>query len=75
MVICFNYIFSRDRFMQIFWMLQLSPTPLTTGPLTRTKTMLYRIKAIDANKKPTTHKQFRRKLVEELSANRMALRE
>jgi hypothetical protein len=61
----FNYIFSRDRFMQIFWMLQLSPKP-TTGPLTRTKTMLYRLKAIEVNKKPTTNLQFRRKLVEEL---------
>jgi hypothetical protein len=36
--------------------------------------MLYRLKAIDANKKPTTNLQFRRKLVEELSANRMAVR-
>jgi hypothetical protein len=44
-VTLFNYIFSRDRFMKIFWMLQLSPTPPTTGPLTRTKTMLYRLKA------------------------------
>jgi hypothetical protein len=70
----FNYIFSRDRFMQIFWMHQLSPKPLTTGPLTRTKTMLYRLKAIYANKKPTTNLQFRRKLVEELSADRMAVR-
>jgi hypothetical protein len=70
----FNYIISRDRFMQIFWMLQLSPTPPTTGPLTRTKTMLYRLKAIDANKKPTTNLQFRRILVEELSADRMAVR-
>jgi hypothetical protein len=59
--------------MQIFWMLQLSPKPPTTGPLTRTKTMLYRLKAIDANKKPTTDLQFRRKLVEELSADRMAV--
>jgi hypothetical protein len=33
----FNDIFSRDRFMQIFWMLHLSPTPPTTGSLTRTK--------------------------------------
>jgi hypothetical protein len=64
----FNYIFSKDRFMQIFWMLQLSPKPPTTGPLTKTKTMFYRLKAIDANKKPTTNLQFRRKLVEELSA-------
>jgi hypothetical protein len=39
-------------------MLQLSPTPPTTGPLTRTKTMLYRLKAIDAKKKPTTNLQF-----------------
>jgi hypothetical protein len=70
----FNYIFSRDRFMQIFWMLQLSPKPPTTGPLTRTKAMLYTLKAIDANKKPTTNLQFRRKLVEELSADRMAVR-
>jgi hypothetical protein len=70
----FNYIFSRDRFMQIFWMLELSPTPSTTGPLSRTKTMLYELKAIDANKKPTTHLQFRRKLVEELSADRMTVR-
>jgi hypothetical protein len=38
--------------MQIFWMLQLSPKPPTTGPLTRTKKILYRLKAIDANKKP-----------------------
>jgi hypothetical protein len=66
----FNYIFSRDRFMQIFWTIQLSPKPPTTGPLTRTKTMLYRLKAIDANKKPTTHLQFRRKLVED---DRMAV--
>jgi hypothetical protein len=36
--------------------------------------MLYRLKAIDANKKPTTNLQFRRKLVEELSADRMAVR-
>jgi hypothetical protein len=70
----FNYIFSRDRFMQIFWMLQLSPTPSTTGPLTRTKSNLYRLKAIDANKKLTIHLQFRWKLVEELSADRMAVR-
>jgi hypothetical protein len=49
-------------------MLQLSPKPPTTGPLTRTKTMLYRFKAIEANKKPTTNLQFRWKLVEELSA-------
>jgi hypothetical protein len=69
----FNYIFSRDRFMQIFWMLQLSPKPPTTGPLTRTKTMLYRLKAIDANMKLTTNLQFRRELVEELSADRMAV--
>jgi hypothetical protein len=55
-------------------MLQLSPKPPTTGPLTRTKTMFYRLKAIDANKKPTTNLQFRRKLVEELSADRMAVR-
>jgi hypothetical protein len=34
------------------------PTPRTTGPLTRTKTMFYRLKAIDANKKPTTNLQF-----------------
>jgi hypothetical protein len=60
--------------MQIFWMLQLFPTPPTTGPLTRTKTMLYRLKAIDADKKPTTNMQFRRKLVEELFADRMAVR-
>jgi hypothetical protein len=65
--------FSRDRFMHIFWMLQLSSTSPTTGPLTRTKTILYRLKAIDANKKPT-HLQFRWKLVEELSAGRMAVR-
>jgi hypothetical protein len=39
-----NYIFSRDRFMQIFWTLPISPTPPTTGPLTRTKTILYRQK-------------------------------
>jgi hypothetical protein len=70
----FNYIFSRDRFTQIFWMLQLSPTPPTTAPLTRTKTILYRLKAIDANKKPMTHLQFRWKLVEELSADRTAVR-
>jgi hypothetical protein len=50
-------------------MLQLSPKPPTTGLLTGTKTMLYRLKAIDANKKPTTNLQFRRKLVEELSAD------
>jgi hypothetical protein len=66
-------IFSRDRFMQIFWMLQLSPKPPTIGLLTRTKTMVYRLKVIDANKKPTTKLQFRRKLVEELSAERMAV--
>jgi hypothetical protein len=60
--------------MKIFWMLQLSPTPPTTGPLTRTKTILYRLKAIDANEKPATHLQFRWKLVEELSADRMAVR-
>jgi hypothetical protein len=35
--------------------------------------MLYRLKAIDANKKPT-NLQFRPKLVEELSADRMAVR-
>jgi hypothetical protein len=70
----FNYILSRDRFMQIFWMLQLSPTPQTTGPLTRSKTMLYRLEAIDANKKPTTNLQFRRKLVEEVSADRTKVR-
>jgi hypothetical protein len=33
----FNDIFSRDRVMQIYWMLHLSPTPPTTGSLTRTK--------------------------------------
>jgi hypothetical protein len=55
-------------------MLQLSPKPPNTGPLTRTKTMLYRLKAIDANKKPTTNLQFRRKLVAELSVDRMAVR-
>jgi hypothetical protein len=55
-------------------MLQLSPKPPTTGPLTNTKTMLYRLKAIDANKKPTTNLQFRWKSVEELSADRMAVR-
>jgi hypothetical protein len=70
----FNYIFSRYRFMQIFWTLQLSPTPPTTGPLTRTKTMLYRLKPTDANKKPTTHLQFTWKLVEESSADRMTVR-
>jgi hypothetical protein len=71
----FNYIFSRDRFMQIFWMLHLPPHhQLTTRPLTRTKTILYRIKAIDANKKTMTHLQFRWKLVEELSADRMTVR-
>jgi hypothetical protein len=32
---------------------------------------LYRLKAIDANNKPMTHLQFRRKLVEELSADRI----
>jgi hypothetical protein len=37
--------------------------------------MLYRLKAIDAKKKPTTNQQFRRKLVEELSADRIAVRE
>jgi hypothetical protein len=36
--------------------------------------MLYRLKAIDANKKPTTNLQFRWKLVEELSADRMSVR-
>jgi hypothetical protein len=35
--------------------------------------MLYRLKAIDANKKLTTNLQFRRKLVQELSADRMAV--
>jgi hypothetical protein len=60
--------------MQIFWMLRLSPTPPTTGSLTKTKQILYRLKAIDANKKPTTHLQFRRKSVEELSADRMTVR-
>jgi hypothetical protein len=70
----FNYIFSRDRFMQIFWILQLSPTPPTMGPLTRTKTLFYKLKAIDAKKKPTTNLQFRWKLVEELSVDRMAVR-
>jgi hypothetical protein len=55
-------------------MLQLSPTPPTTEPLTRTKTMLYRLKAIDAKKKPTTNLQFRRKFIEELSADRMGER-
>jgi hypothetical protein len=55
-------------------MLQLSPTPPTTGSLTRTKTMLYRLKAIDAKEKPTTNLKFRRKLLEELSADRMAVR-
>jgi hypothetical protein len=59
----FNYIYSRDRFMQIFWMLQLSPKPPTTGSLTRTKTMLCSLKAIDANKKPRANLQFRQKLV------------
>jgi hypothetical protein len=54
-------------------MLQLSPTPPTTGPLTRTKTLLYRLKAIDAKKKPTTNLQFRWKLVEELFGDRMAV--
>jgi hypothetical protein len=33
----FNDIFSRGRFMQIFWMLHFSPTPLTTGSLAKTK--------------------------------------
>jgi hypothetical protein len=33
----FNDIFSRDRFMQIFWMLHVSPTPPATGQLTRTQ--------------------------------------
>jgi hypothetical protein len=55
-------------------MLELSPTPPTTGPLSRTKTMLYGLKAVDASKNPTTHLQFRRKLVEELSADRMTVR-
>jgi hypothetical protein len=68
-----NYIFSRDRFIQIFWMLHLSPTPQTTGPLARTKTILCRLKAIDANKKSMTHLQFRWKLVEQLSADRMTV--
>jgi mRNA deadenylase 3'-5' endonuclease subunit Ccr4 len=68
-----NYIFSRDRFMQIFWMLHLSPTPQTAGLLARTKTILCRLKAIDANKKSVTHPQFRWKLVEELSADRMTV--
>jgi hypothetical protein len=70
----FDYIFSRDRFTQTFWMLQLFPKPPATGSLTRTKTIVYRLKAIDANKKPTTNLQFTRKLVEELSADRMAVR-
>jgi hypothetical protein len=35
--------------------------------------MLYRLKAIDAKKKPTRNLQFRRKLVEELSADRMGV--
>jgi hypothetical protein len=60
--------------MQMFWMLHLSSTPPTTGPLKRTKTILYRIKATDASKKPMTHLQFSRKLVEELSADRMTVR-
>jgi hypothetical protein len=67
------HIFKRQIYAN-FWMLHISPKPPTTGPLTRTKTMLYRLKAIDANKKPTTNLQFRRKLVEELSADRMAVR-
>jgi hypothetical protein len=54
-------------------MLHLSSTP-PTGSLTRTKIILYKLKATDANKKPTTHLQFRLKLVEELSADRMTVR-
>jgi hypothetical protein len=66
--------FQETDLCKIFWMLQLSPMPPTIGPLTRTKTMIYRLKAIDSNKKPTRNLQFRRKLVEELSADRMAVR-
>jgi hypothetical protein len=55
-------------------MLHLSPKPPTTRPLTRTKTITYRIKAIDVNKKLITHLQFRQKVVEELSADRMTVR-
>jgi hypothetical protein len=35
---------------------------------------LYRLKAIDANKKPMTHLQFRWKLVEVLPADRIPVR-
>jgi hypothetical protein len=70
----FNYIFSRDRFMQIFWMLQLSPHTTNYRTTNKDKTILCRLEAINANKKPTTHLQFRWKLVEELSADRMAVR-
>jgi hypothetical protein len=67
------HIFKRQIYANI---LDDSAFPQTTNYRTtnKDKTMLYRLKAIDANKKPTTNLQFRRKLIEELFANRMAVR-
>jgi hypothetical protein len=67
------HIFKRQIYANI---LDASGFPQTINyrTLIRTKTMLFRFKAIDAKKKPTTNLQFRRKLVEELPADRMAVR-
>jgi hypothetical protein len=56
--------------------LDASAFPHTTNYRTtnKEKTLLYRLKAIDAKNKPTTNLQFRWKLVEELPADRTAVR-
>jgi hypothetical protein len=66
------HIFKRQIYANI---LDASHFPHTTNYRTtnKEKTILCRLKAIDANKKPTTHLLFRRKLVEVLSADRMAV--
>jgi hypothetical protein len=45
-----NDIFSRDRFMQIFWMLHLYPTPPSTGPQTRTKQIQHFLQYLEKKK-------------------------
>jgi hypothetical protein len=67
------HIFKRQIYANI---LDASHFPHTTNYRTtnKEKTILCRLTAIDANKKPTTHLLFRQKLVEVLSADRMAVR-
>jgi hypothetical protein len=66
--------FQETDICKYFGYFSFPPHLNSTGPLTRAKTILYRLKAIDAKKKPMTHLRFRWKLVEELSVDRMTVR-